>query len=475
MILAYDIGTTTLKIALIDKDGTFYNYKVQKLLTNISGIKAECNSGDYLTFLSLYLKEIDTTLIEAISVSGNGPSIIAILGKPEIKDSLIKVNAYPTRTWLDKRGESYSEIVSQYQGEYIDSSFLIPSILSMRENERTIFDNANSFLSTDGFINYALTGVKATVNTPKGLMKYYYDDKLLEYFNLPKSKFPKIVDSGIFLSNISDEIANEFNIKKNTPVITGGIDFYLNILGSKTNQIGIMSDRSGTSEGLNLCCETPIDIKGMLIYEHPIEKNWNISGTISTTGAAIDWARDILNMKDQSYNEFYRLASSAKDNNELLFLPYLNGERAPIWDSKAKGVIFGMDLGTSRAEIANAVIIGTCLAIKDVIKTMENSGAIINEINAANSHSLNNYYLQLKSDITGKKINIVDTKSPELLGLAILSYTYLGKYDNYNYAIEKMCKISRSYIANKAKNEKYEEIFLKYKKLYAILKNEFNI
>ena len=96
MILSYDIGTTTLKIALIDEEGNFYNYKVQKLLTNINGNKAECNSGDYLTFLSLYLKEIDTSLIDAISISGNGPSIVPILGKPEIKDSPIKVKAYPT-------------------------------------------------------------------------------------------------------------------------------------------------------------------------------------------------------------------------------------------------------------------------------------------------------------------------------------------------------------------------------------------
>lgn len=474
MILAYDIGTTTLKIALIDEEGNFYNYKVQKLLTNIDDKKAECNSGDYLTFLSLYLKEIDTSLIEAISVSGNGPSIVAILGEPEIKDSLIKVKAYPTRTWLDRRGEGKSEIVSEYQGEYIDSSFLIPSVLAMRENDRAMFDNSKSFLSTDGFINYALTGIKATVNTPKGLMKYYYDDKLLEHFNLPKSKFPKIVNSGIVLSTISEEIANEFKIQKNTPVITGGVDFYVNILGSRVSKIGVMCDRTGTSEGLNLCNDKPIDIKGMLIYEHPIKNNWNISGIISTTGAAIDWARDILNMNDQSYNDFYKLAATAKENNDLLFLPYLNGERAPIWDSKAKGVIFGLNLGTSRAEIAGAVVKGTCLAIKDVIKTMEAYGAIINEINAANSHTLNNYYLQLKSDITGKKINIIENKSPELLGLAMMSYANLGKYNNLIEAINAMSKVSRTYTPNSINFKKYEKIYDKYKKLYSVLKSEFN-
>ncbi|MBK5200549.1 MAG: hypothetical protein JJE21_03340 [Spirochaetaceae bacterium] len=474
MILSYDIGTTTLKIALIDEKGNFYNYKVQKLLTNISDKKAECNSGDYLTFLSLYLKEIDTNLIEAISISGNGPSIVAILDEPEINESLIKVKAYPTRTWLDKRGASKSSIVSEYQGEYIDSSFLIPSVLAMREDDKAMFDNTKSFLSTDGFVNFALTGVKATVNTPKGLMKYYYDDKLLEHFNLPKSKFPKIVDSGIVLSTISEEIANEFNIRKDIPVITGGVDFYVNILGSRASKVGVICDRTGTSEGLNLCNDRPINIKGMLIYEHPIKNYWNISGIISTTGAAIDWARNILNMNDQSYNDFYKLASAGKDDSDLLFLPYLNGERAPIWDSKAKGVIFGMNLETSRAEIAEAVVRGTCLAIKDVIKTMEAYGAIINEINAANSHTLNNYYLQLKSDITGKKINIIESKSPELLGLAMISYTNLGRYKNLIEAIEAMSKVSITYIPNFENFEKYEKMYDRYKKLYSVLKTEFN-
>lgn len=474
MILSYDIGTTTLKIALIDEEGNFYNYKVQKLLTNINGNKAECNSGDYLTFLSLYLKEIDTSLIEAISISGNGPSIVSILGKPEIKDSLIKVKAYPTRTWLDRRGESKSSIVSEYQGSFIDGSFLIPSILAMREDDNAMFENAKCFLSTDGFINYALTGVEANVNTPNGLLKYYYDDKLLEHFDLPKSKFPPIIDSGIVLASISDEIAETFNIKKNTPVITGGIDFYVNILGSRVNKVGVICDRTGTSEGINLCCDKPIDIKGMLIYEHPINEYWNISGIISTTGAAIDWARDILNMNGQSYNDFYKLASSAKDDSDLLFLPYLNGERAPIWNSKAKGVIFGMGLETSRAEIADSVVKGTCLAIKDVIKTMEQNGAVIDEINAANSHSLNNYFLQLKSDITGKKINIIECKSPELLGLAMMSYTKLGKYSSLIDASNTMSKVSRTYQPNTSNFEKYEKMYSRYKELYNVLKTEFN-
>jgi len=444
MVLAYDIGTTTLKLALVDKDGNFKNFEHQRVMSHIHGDIAECNSQEYLTFLSLYLKKIDTSLIDTISISGTGPSIVPVLDSPILENDLIKVKAYPVRLFLDKRGQSKSKEVSDFWKEYIDGSFPIPSILAMRENESAIFENTKSFLSVDGFVNYALTNKLATVNSPKGLLKYYWNKKCLDYFNLNEEKFPPIVKSGIELSKITKEVAEAFNLKEDVIVITAGVDFYVNILGSRANKNGVMCDRAGTSDGLNLCCDRPIKIEGLLNYEHPIKGKYNVSGMISTTGAAVDWIKEVLNLKDMNYNDFYKLAENSKSESNLIFLPYLSGERAPIWDPNAKGVMFGLGLDSGSAEVANAVVIGTCLALKDVIKTMEEHGANIDEINLANSHSLNNYYLQLKCDITGKKINIIDTQSPELLGIAILCYAELKEYSSIKKATESMSKLKES-------------------------------
>jgi xylulokinase len=473
MILAYDIGTTLLKLALIDKNGTFKNYESKRVLSHIQDDVAECNSQDYLTFLSLYLKKIDTTLIDAISISGTGPSIVPILGSPIIENNLIKVKAYPSRIYLDKRGQSKSKEVSEFYGEYIDGSFPLPSILAMRENESATFENTKSFLSADGLVNYALTNKLATVNSPKGLMKYYWNKKCLDFFNLSDEKFPTFVNSGIELSKITKEVAEAFNLREDVKVITAGVDFYVNILGSRANKNGVMCDRTGTSEGLNLCCDKAIEIDGLLNYEHPIKGKYNVSGMISTSGAAVDWIKDVLNLRDMDYNEFYKLAENSKPESNLIFLPYLSGERAPIWDPNAKGVMFGMGLDSGTAEVANAVVVGTGLALKDVIKTMEENGAQIDEINLANTHSLNNYYLQLKCDITGKKINIIDTQSPELLGIAILCYTELKEYSTIIKAIECMSKIKRTYLPSKKNVEKYEKMYTRYKHLYKVLKSEF--
>ena len=473
MILAYDIGTTTLKIALIDERGNFFNYQEQRVMSQIDGDRAECNSQDYLTFLSLYLKSVDTSLIDAISVSATGPSLVPTLGEPVIENELIKVKAYPTRLYLDKRGQSKSPDVSKFWNEYVDGSFIIPSVLAMRENENATFENTKHFLSADGFVNYALTDCLATVNSPDGLLKYYWNDECLNHFNLSDEKFPPIVDSGIVLGRIREDIARTFNLKKDVKLISGGVDFYVNILGSRANKNGVMCDRAGTSEGLNLCSDIPIAIDGLLNYEHPIDGKFNVSGMISTTGAAVDWIRKVMNIDDKDYNYFYKLASSAKDSSELIFLPYLSGERAPIWNSHAKGVMFGMGLDSGNAEIAKAVVEGTALALKDVIKTMEMEGASIDEINFANSHTLNNYYLQLKCDITNKKVNIIETQSAELLGIAMLCYREMGVYSSLVEAIENMSKITRTYFPNLENVEKYDKMYIRYKHLYKVLKSEF--
>lgn len=473
MILAYDIGTTSLKLALIDKNGSFKNYEHKRVMSNIHGDIAECNSQEYLTFLSIYLKKIDTSLIDAISISGTGPSIVPILEQPVIENDLIKIKSYPARLYLDKRGQIKSKEVSDFWGEYIDGSFPLPSILAMRENENAIFENTKCFLSTDGFVNYALTNKMATVNSPKGLTKYYWNQECLDYFNLSKDKFPPLVKSGIELSTITKEVADIFNLREDVKVITAGVDFYVNILGSRANKKGVMCDRSGTSDGLNLCCDKPIKIDGLLNYEHPIKGKYNVAGMISTTGAAVDWIKEVLNLKDMDYNEFYKLVENSNPNSNLIFLPYLSGERAPIWDPNAKGVMFGMGLDSGTAEVAKAVVVGTCLALKDVIRTMEEHDAQIKEINLANSHSLNNYYLQLKSDITGKKVNIIDTQSPELLGIAILCYTQMNEYSSIIKAIENMSKINRTYLPNNKNIETYNKLYLRYKHLYKVLKSEF--
>jgi glycerol kinase len=105
-------------------------------------------------------------------------------------------------------------------------------------------------------------------------------------------------------------------------------------------------------------------------YGHPVKPYWNLSGIINTTGKAIQWCRDLLGFSD--YEDFFSAAKkSAPGSGGMVFLPYLAGERSPVWDSKVRGLWRGISLNSSQSEAANSVLEGICFAIRDVLSVME--------------------------------------------------------------------------------------------------------
>jgi sugar (pentulose or hexulose) kinase len=184
MILTIDFGTTNLKAALIDKKGHFFNFLSKKVPTQVNNKIYEVDSKLYLDFILEYLTTCNSKDIEAIAISSNGPSFLSVYSEISFNNGNFDFNGSNTRLWMDKRGEKYSKPVSDFYGSYIDGSFFLPSILNIRDNEKSNYKNTKYFLTIDAFINYALTKKALIVNNADLLMKYYWNEDSLNYFNL---------------------------------------------------------------------------------------------------------------------------------------------------------------------------------------------------------------------------------------------------------------------------------------------------
>jgi xylulokinase len=198
-------------------------------------------------------------------------------------------------------------------------------------------------------------------------------------------------------------------------------------------------------------------------YGHPVKPYWNLSGSINTTGKAIEWSRDILGLAD--YDDFFTLAGrSEKGSGGLVFVPYLAGGRSPVWDPSARASWRGISLSAGRAEFANSVLEGIGFAIRDVLNVMEENGARVGQLRVtgrlAGVESLN----QIKADITGKEILTPVYKETELLGLAITGSCFKGKYASLAEASSAMVRIEKIYEPNKRNTGLYNELFLEYKR-----------
>jgi xylulokinase len=463
MLLTIDIGTSFFKSAVWDFNGNRPAFVSTSLsMSRSEGPRHEADSGQWIrTFegdcrVLGANKENYLNAIEAIIVCGNGPSLTPVLSAPSTE-----LNTAPSRLWLDRRAAEAAKQVSALAGGFVDPSFYLPKALDIKINEPALYENTKFFLGCPELLAYALTGEARTVFPSDGFERWFWNDSILESLGLDKEKFPPFIRPGEVFGQLNPKTAARLGFKPGIPVISGGPDFFAAILGTGTIRPGQVCDRAGTSEGINACTEQRVSDERLMSYKHPVKPFWNLSGIISTTGKAIEWGRDLLGI--ESYDEFHALAQTARPGaGGLVFLPYLAGERTPVWDPSRRGVLRGLSLDTGRPEFARSVLEGICFAIRDVTGIMEEDGAVIDELRVAGALSNSDLLNQIKADIANKPVIVPCHKEADLMGLAIIGSCALGKYASFAEAASALVKIEKEFLPDAKNTALYDELFGEY-------------
>lgn len=456
MLLTIDIGTSTFKSALYDYDGNRLSFASCFLSKN-----TEC--AQWLRAFEKCCRELgNLSKVEAIVISGNGPTLVPVLGEPSVAESKLFAPAQNARLWLERSAVKYQEEVTKVMGGFVDAGFFLPKILSIKNEEEKLYGKVKHFLGCPEYLAYALTGEARTVFPSDGFDRWFWNDDVLKKLELDAAKFPPFIRPGDPFGQISAQAASAFGFAKSIPVISGGPDFFAAILGAGVTKPAEACDRTGSSEGINLCTQNRITDKRLMSYSHPIAPYWNLSGIINTTGTAIEWGTFFLGLK--KHEEFFAIAQKSKcGSGGVVFLPYLAGERAPIWKSDIRGSWHGINLNTNKSDFTNSILESIGFAIKDVITVMEENGQIVNELRVTGGLADNGYLNQIKADITSKEILAVQCKEAELLGCAIIGSCSLGRYASFAQACEKMVKIEKRYEPDQRNAELYVGLFQKYR------------
>jgi xylulokinase len=469
MLLTIDIGTSVFKSAIWDFEGNRKAFaSVPLSISRNEGQRHEADSGQWLKAFEDCCRDLGANIhlntIEAIVICGNGPSLTPVLtASSKEGESSAELTTAPSRLWLDRRAAEAAQQVSALAGGFVDSSFFLPKTLDIKINEPLLYEKTKVFLGCPELLAYALTGEARTVFPSDGFERWFWNDSILDSLGLDKEKFPPFIRPGEVFGNLTSKAAERFGFKPDIQVISGGPDFFAAILGSGVLRPGQVCDRAGTSEGINACTEHRISDERLMSYRHPVKQFWNLSGIVSTTGKAIEWGRDLLGV--ESYDEFYALAQTARaGSGGLVFLPYLAGERAPVWDPSKRGVLRGLGLDTGRPEFARSLLEGICFAIKDVIEIME-TGTIIDELRVAGSLSGSDLLNQIKADITKKPVIATKQKETELMGLAIIGSCALTHYASFAEAASALVKTDKEFLPDAKNATLYDELFVEYLRL----------
>ncbi len=471
MILSIDFGTTSAKAALFSRDGACIALERR----TIPGIKSqkpleqEIDPREWKQAFYDLLGALGSGRsgglgdVECVTLSGNGPTLF-----PAGADGQPLYNAL---TWMDRRAGAESKEIDAKLGRKLDPAFNLPKALWFKRQKPEIYKKARFFSSCPEYLCALLTGTWVSFLPAPGYQEIIWDDASLQALDLDKDKFPPFALLGDIVDGLSGEASIETGLPKGIPVVAGGPDFIVSLLGTATTVPRRACDRAGTSEGINLCWEAGLVRDPRLLYmPHVVRPYENISGVISSSGRALSWYMENMEAKPLDQGEYFDLAAQAQAGaKSLVFLPYLAGERAPLWNPEARACFIGLSLSHGRAEMARAVAESIGFAMRDVMEVMRSTGAEVAELRVTGQPSGNAFLNRLKADICQVPIKVPRFKEAELLGDLCVGLTALGQFPSLAAAAESLVALGETWEPDPGVKSLYDDLFHVYRGSYRAL------
>ncbi len=451
--ISIDAGTTRFKAALVSQRGEIiaksdYYYGIDEGLFH--EYKRAAFKNALISTVSEIIKNTDKNKIDAVGITGHGPTLI-----PVSKDGSPQFSAVG---YLDERVKKYIKRLAEKENNRITSTMYIPIALFFKEELSKVYEKTHKFLQSFDYIAYVLTGEFTASSSSTGIKPW--EKITIEKTGLDINKFPKIYYMGEKIGNITVSCENLLGIPKGTPVFAIGVDFAAALVGTNTLDKGRSCERAGSSGGINLCWDKAIDDNRLLCYKHFISGFYNVAGITSSSGRALEWIKKILSIKElPSFKDINK-------NEKIIFLPYLQGERTPLWNPYAKGIFFGLMEKHDRRDILISVFLGIALSIRDCMEIIEeNDCKFSSPVVTTGGQARNDWFVQLKADVTGKPFVKTQTEDAELIGTSAILATATGHFTDLASAAKKTVKTGKVFKPRKDKFQYYSELYKIYKEL----------
>ncbi len=364
------------------------------------------------------------------------------------------------------------------------TGFQAPKILWLRNNEKANFGRLSKVLLPKDDIRRRLTGDYVTeVSDASGtllldVVNRKWSDKLLSKLNLDPSLVPRVVESEDVTGTLTAEAAKLLGLTTDCKVVGGAGDCAAGAIGNGVVKSGILSTSIGTS-GVMFChSDTPqYDAAGRLhTFCHAVRGKWHMMGVNLTSGGSLQWWMDQVltdpdGKKDPKRYERATAAAAeiAAGSGGLVFLPYLNGERTPHANPKARGAFVGLNLTHDRGAMTRSVMEGVTFALRDSLAIIESLDVPVKQIRASGGGSRNQLWRQMQADVFGKKITTLEVEQGPAFGVALLAAVGDGAYPNIEAACKATIQVAAETKANTVAVKKYNQLFPIYQDLYAKL------
>ncbi|MDL2219309.1 FGGY-family carbohydrate kinase [Ruminococcaceae bacterium OttesenSCG-928-O06] len=374
------------------------------------------------------------------------------------------------------------ERVKQLFGHTICSDDIAPKILWVKNNEPQVYAKTYKFLTGSSYITAKLTGrhvidqflAKSSFNplyTPDGKVNEKECALFCRADQLAGCLYVHDIAGGV-----TAKAAAETGLAEGTPVICGTGDSTSEAISVGIVKPGRVMFQFGSSLFFYYCADRPV-------YDHRIHGgNFTVPGTYSasggtnTAGTLTRWMRDTLyfDLLDGSVEEPYaEMMAQVKDippgSGGLVVLPYFAGERCPVNDEKAKGIIFGLTLEHTRSHIYHAALEGVGYSVAQNIRVMEEIGLPVELVTAVGGGTKNPVWMQMVADILGKPLSIPKVSIGASYGCALMAALGTGALASFD-ALAEVIQPGRVLHPNMENHETYKKYLAIYDELYPATK-----
>ena len=457
MILAYDIGTTFLKAAVVSIGGrVLASAQVPvRMVETTDPDRRECDPNTWLTGMAVVTAQLglkEKGRIRGVVVSANGPTLVPVNAEGTPLDFAMM--------WMDRRADEEADLVAEFTDTPLDASFYLPKALWIMRHKPDIYERARWFLPCAEYICHVLTGYAVRIVPTHLFKEFFWNEGAVPHVGLDPEKLPPFVDIGDLIGTVRGEAEETLGVPAGLPVIAGGPDFVMSILGTAATQPGRACDRAGTSEGINVCWPAPVHDRRLLCFPHVVRGSFNVSAIISSSGAALDWAAHALgNGRGEIESLLKEAAASPPGARRLLFLPFLAAERFGVWDPHLRGAFLGLTMDHGKREMVRAVVESSGYTVRTVLKIMEGAGCRASDLRVSGGLARLPLWCQVRADITGTKVLLPEQEESDLIGNACVGFFGLEEFETPAAAAESLVRFQKVYLPNPAAKDTYDELF----------------
>lgn len=494
LLIGLDIGTTGCKACIFDAEGRLLGSATREYAVDILQPGWAEQDAERVWRLArqaigeAYRRLGRNEAVAAIGLSTQGEAIIPVGKTGEaLRPAILGMD---TRTagqndWLRERFGA--EYLFRHTGMPVHTINTLPKLLWLKENESSLWAEAEQFLLYEDFIIRKMTGQAAISQCLASRTQLYdlanddWSQEILSAIGLETNRLAPVFPSGTAAGKIKLELSDEWGFPNRPQVVTGGHDQACGALGVGLVEPGLSMVSTGTAEVMEVVLDSPkltdeLEQGNISVYRHVVPGLYLAMTLNHSGGLTLRWFRDTFCQEEKARagrsgaDAYDLIFQSASDQpSPLLLLPHFAGSGTPHFDTASKGALVGLTYATTRADVARAILEGLTFELRYNLEVLQKGGVHINELRAIGGGARSAAWLKLKADITGISVVVPQIIEAASWGAAILAGAGAGVYDSPVAVARQTLRLKGSIHPDPAIQIQYEDRYKLYRKLYPLL------